>query len=112
MPKRVKNAAGTAGGGMRFFDPDEIAAALDLAAGDDEAVRAELAEAFRASLHQSCAALLDAGEAGQAELLHRLRGLAASFGASSVQRLVDEITTAGVAASAGALRQILRETAG
>lgn len=76
---------------MTLYDPREIEATLHLAAGDDAMLREELEQVFRASLAEICAGLLAAPAGEHAGLLHRLRGLASSFGAISLQQLAEEL---------------------
>lgn len=94
---------------MGYYNRNEIELALVLAAPDDAALREDLAQAFRAALREICGAMLSAPASRHAGLVHRLRGLAASFGAASMLRLADGMTAGGVGPSISALEQILRE---
>ena len=77
------------------YDPGSLDAALAAAIGDDQALIAELRSAFL----DSAASLIDLlsrarCDANWALAARRLRGLAASFGATNMMALADEAARA------------------
>lgn len=73
------------------YDPGAIDATLAAVVGDDPALAAELRLAFVESARRALTAMEKApDEAGWRDAAARLRGLAASFGATRLMRQADE----------------------